>query len=282
MSIAPALVPQELRPRRTQLWLPADRTTWGFGSRAARAGAPQAGRPENPWLRWPSALWRIPATIVSWLAFLPHPETLAAQGKAHLKVAPLTERTEPAPWWQRRAVAGLVFGVDLVGGAAGVVAVLSMTRNPVILAALGITVLGVVAGIVETLNAGWRAAGWRSFGRWVIPGRWVTPPATSRGARVTAGRSCTAGSPTSTRPGIAYVCFITDAYLPGGRGLAGRFAHADHDGARRHRDGPVVPRHPTRRPAMSLRCRGRKFTSIRYGERPYGGSTQAWTTAGSP
>ncbi len=159
MSIAPALVPQELRPRRTQLWSLADRTTWGFGSRVARAGAPQAGRPENPWLRWPSALWRIPATIVSWLAFLPHPETLAAQGKAHLKVAPLTERTEPAPWWQRRAVAGLVFGVDLVGGAAGVVAVLSMTRNPVILAVLGITVLGVVAGIVETLNAGWRAAG---------------------------------------------------------------------------------------------------------------------------
>jgi len=84
-----------------------------------------------------------------------------------------------------------------------------------------------------------------------------------------------------TWAGIAYVCFITDAYLPGGRGLAGRFAHADHDGARRHRDGPAVPRHPTRRPAMSLRCRGRKFTSIRYGERPYGGSTQAWTTAGS-
>jgi len=159
MSIAPALVPQELRPRRTQLWLLAGRTTWGFGSRVARAGAPQAGRPENPWLRWPSALWRIPATIVSWLAFLPHPETLAAQGKAHLKVAPLTERTEPAPWWQRRAVAGLVFGVDLVGGAVLVVAVLSMTRNPVILAVLGITVLGVVAGIVETLNAGWRAAG---------------------------------------------------------------------------------------------------------------------------
>jgi len=85
MSIAPALVPQELRPRRTQLWLLAGRTTWGFGSRAARAGAPQAGRPENRWLRWPSALWRIPATIVSWLAFLPHPETLAAQGKAHLR-----------------------------------------------------------------------------------------------------------------------------------------------------------------------------------------------------
>ncbi len=110
MSIAPALVPQELRPRRTQLWLLAGRTTWGFCSRAARAEPPQAGRPENPWLRWPSALWRVPATIVSWLAFLPHPETLAAQGKAHFKVAPLTERTEPAPWWQRRAVAGLVFG----------------------------------------------------------------------------------------------------------------------------------------------------------------------------
>ncbi len=159
MSIAPALVPQELRHRRTQLWSLADRTTWGFGSRVARAGAPQAGMPENPWLWWPSAIWRIPATIVFWLAFLPHPETLAAQGKAHLKVAPLTERTEPAPWWQRRAVAGLVFGVELAVGAVGVVAILSVTRSPVILAVLGIIVLGVVAAVVETLGTGWRAAG---------------------------------------------------------------------------------------------------------------------------
>lgn len=159
MSIAPALVPQELSPRRNQLWLLADRTTWGFGSRVARAGAPQAGRPENPWLRWPSAIWRIPATIVSWLAFLPHPETLAAQGKAHLKVAPLTERTEPAPWWQRRAVAGLILGVELAVGAVGVAAILSVTRSPVVLVVLGIIVLGVVAAAVETLGTGWRAAG---------------------------------------------------------------------------------------------------------------------------
>ena len=57
---------------------------------------------ENPWLRWPSAIWRIPTTIGSWVAFLSHPETLAAQGKAHLKVAPLTEPTEPAPRWRIR------------------------------------------------------------------------------------------------------------------------------------------------------------------------------------
>ena len=50
------------------------------------------------------------------------------------------------------------------------------------------------------------------------------------------------------------------------RGLAGRLAHAHHDGPRRDRDGPLVTRHPARRAAVSLRCRP-QFTSVRYGER---------------
>ena len=38
------------------------------------------------------------------------------------------------------------------------------------------------------------------------------------------------------------------------RGLAGRVAYAHRDGARRDRDGPLVPRSPSRRPAVSFRC----------------------------
>ena len=53
----------------------------------------------------------------------------------------------------------MVFGVDLAVGAVGVAAILSVTRSPVVLAVLGSIVLGVVAGIVETLGTGWRAAG---------------------------------------------------------------------------------------------------------------------------
>ncbi len=41
MSIAPALVPQELRPRRTQLWLPAGRTTWASAAEGATQGGTQ-------------------------------------------------------------------------------------------------------------------------------------------------------------------------------------------------------------------------------------------------
>ena len=54
---------------------------------------------------------------------------------------------------------------------------------------------------------------------------------------------------------------------PDDRGLAGRLAHAHHDGPRRYRDGPLVTRHPAR---PGLRCHsdaGSQFTSIRYGER---------------
>ena len=69
-----------------------------------------------------------------------------------------------------------------------------------------------------------------------------------------------------TWAGVAYVCFIIDALLPDDRRVAGRVAHADHDGARRDRDGPLVTRHPL----DGLRCHsdaGSQFTSIRYGER---------------
>ena len=54
--------------------------------------------------------------------------------------------------------------------------------------------------------------------------------------------------------------------LPDDRGLAGRVAHAHHDGPRRDRDGPLVTRHTLH----GLRCHcdaGSQFTSIRYGER---------------
>jgi transposase InsO family protein len=64
---------------------------------------------------------------------------------------------------------------------------------------------------------------------------------------------------------IAYVCFIIDAFsriVVGG----GHVEHAHREGARRDRDGPLVPRHPTRGAAVSQRCRA-QFTSLQYGER---------------
>ena len=69
-----------------------------------------------------------------------------------------------------------------------------------------------------------------------------------------------------TWSGVAYVCFIVDAFCRIIVGLAGGVAHAHHHGPRRDRDGPLV----ARQPLAGLRCHsdaGSQFTSVRYGER---------------
>ena len=48
----------------------------------------------------------------------------------------------------------------------------------------------------------------------------------------------------ATRAGMAYVCFIVDAFSRRIVGLAGRFAHAHRDGPRRIGDGPPLTRRP--------------------------------------
>ena len=56
-----------------------------------------------------------------------------------------------------------------------------------------------------------------------------------------------------TWAGIAYVCFIVDAFSRMIVGVAGRVPHAHRDGPRRDRDGPLVPRCTPRRSALSQR-----------------------------
>ncbi|GFG50662.1 hypothetical protein MAGR_21030 [Mycolicibacterium agri] len=57
-----------------------------------------------------------------------------------------------------------------------------------------------------------------------------------------------------TWAGVAYVCFIVDAYSDDRR-LAGGLAHAHDHGARCDRDGAMVARKPTAGLGLSLRCR---------------------------
>jgi putative transposase len=68
----------------------------------------------------------------------------------------------------------------------------------------------------------------------------------------------------ATWSGVAYVCFIVDAFSRDDRQLARR-AHAHRDGPRRVGDGPLVARRLARGPRRPLRRR--QYTSIRYGER---------------
>ena len=58
-----------------------------------------------------------------------------------------------------------------------------------------------------------------------------------------------------TWAGVAYVCFITDAFSRMIVGWRVAVAHAHHDGARRDRDGPLVTRKHVAGLDMSLRCR---------------------------
>ena len=58
-----------------------------------------------------------------------------------------------------------------------------------------------------------------------------------------------------TWAGVAYVCFIVDAFSRMIVGWRVAAAHAHHDGPRRHRDGPLVTREPRCRAAVSLRRR---------------------------
>ena len=58
-----------------------------------------------------------------------------------------------------------------------------------------------------------------------------------------------------TWAGVAYVCFITDAFSRITVGWRGRVEHADHDGARRDRDGPLVTGKYVAGLDMSLRRR---------------------------
>ena len=70
-----------------------------------------------------------------------------------------------------------------------------------------------------------------------------------------------------TWSGMAYVCFIVDAFSPDDRRLAGRVAHADRHGPRRARDGAAGRAAPG---STGCRCHsdaGSQFTSVRYAER---------------
>jgi putative transposase len=70
-----------------------------------------------------------------------------------------------------------------------------------------------------------------------------------------------------TRSGMAYVCFIVDAFSRVIVGVEGGVAHAHRNGPRRLGDGPPVPR---RSPAGGLIAHsdaGSQFTSVRFTER---------------
>ena len=73
----------------------------------------------------------------------------------------------------------------------------------------------------------------------------------------------------ATWAGVAYVCFIIDAFSRRIVGWRVSGAHAHQHGPRRTRDGPRVPRDAPGRPGGALRrpVESGQFTSLRWGER---------------